>query len=61
MNALLWCEWDLLVCWLSGWRRVGRDDLAAVSGTGRQHAVVSNEIEPWRGYEGGEFFDQLEG
>ena len=40
---------------------MGRNDLAAVSGTGGEYAVVSNEIEPWRGYEGGKFFDQLEG
>ena len=46
MSALLWCEWDLLAGWLSGWRRVGRNDLATVSGTGGEYTVVSQVVHP---------------
>jgi len=51
-------------CWSAGRASgggVGRNDLAAVSSTGRQYPMIPNGIEPWRGHEGGEFFDQLEG
>ena len=44
-------------------RRLGlvidaRHNPVAVSRVGRQDAVVANQVEPWRGYEGSQFLEQ---
>ena len=38
-----------------------RHDLGAVSGAGREDAVVPYQVEPWWGCEGGQFVEQFEG
>ena len=38
-----------------------RHDPVAVARVGPQDAVVANQVEPWRGYEGSQFFEQLVG
>ncbi len=38
-----------------------RNDVGAVSGTGRQDAMISYQVEPWWGYEGGQFLEQFVG